>query len=240
MHSISLVSFCIVLLVLIIVMILCTLTRKLTAAASLTAGAVGLLVYLGAGYGGLLLLGAFFIMGVAATSHQKARKAQLAGASTHPERRTPGQVLANGGVAAIASLLAWLDTSHANAYTLMMAASLASATADTLSSELGVIYGRRHYNILSFKKEQPGPDGVVSMEGTLLGAAGALIIALLYAACFGANICILYIAAAGILGNLADSILGASLERKQVIGNNTVNLLNTLFAALVAGALYLL
>jgi uncharacterized membrane protein len=39
---------------------------------------------------------------------------------------------------------------------------------------------------------------------------------------------------AGIFGNLCDSILGASLERKQFIGNNTVNFLNTLFAAIFA------
>jgi uncharacterized membrane protein len=38
---------------------------------------------------------------------------------------------------------------------------------------------------------------------------------------------------AGFTGNIADSILGASLERKGWIKNDLVNLLNTLVAALV-------
>jgi uncharacterized membrane protein len=43
---------------------------------------------------------------------------------------------------------------------------------------------------------------------------------------------------AGVMGNLADSVLGAALERRHYIGNDTVNFLNTLFAALVAGIFY--
>jgi uncharacterized membrane protein len=37
----------------------------------------------------------------------------------------------------------------------------------------------------------------------------------------------------GTIGNLADSILGATYERKGAIGNNAVNFLNTLIAALL-------
>jgi uncharacterized membrane protein len=42
---------------------------------------------------------------------------------------------------------------------------------------------------------------------------------------------------AGTAGNLADSVLGATLERRGVLDNNTVNFLNTLTGALVAGGL---
>ena len=43
----------------------------------------------------------------------------------------------------------------------------------------------------------------------------------------------LIIILAAIIGNLADSVLGASLERKHYLGNDVVNFLNTLTSALV-------
>ncbi|MFY0254174.1 DUF92 domain-containing protein [Chitinophaga sp. 30R24] len=228
----SLLEIIIVLLVLIAVVIICIKTNKLTIPAALTGGVIGFLIWLGAGVGGLVLLGVFFFLGVKATSHRRALK--MVPGEQHQEKRSSGQVFANGGMAAIMALLALLDTDREALYRMMMAAALASATADTLSSELGMIYGRNFYNIISFKEELKGLDGVVSLEGTLLGAAGALIIAVVYALFFGitGNVIIVFIA--GNVGNLADSWLGATLERKQRIGNNTVNFLNTLLAALVA------
>ncbi len=78
-------------------------------------------------------------------------------------------MLANGGVAALAGLPAWLYPQQAGLWQLAAAASLASASADALSSELGSIYGRSFYNILTFKKDKCGLDGVISLEGTLWG-----------------------------------------------------------------------
>jgi uncharacterized protein (TIGR00297 family) len=221
----------------IIVMMLCIKTKKLTIPASLVAGIVGILIFTGAGYTGIIMLGSFFITGILATAHKKQLKAV---AGVHPQERTVGQVLANGGVAAGIATLAIFDPEHASIYIIMLAGSLASATADTLSSELGMVYGKNFYNILNFRREQKGLDGVISMEGTLIGAAGALIIAAIYAIAYGADLHCLIIAVAGILGNVSDSVLGAALERKRYIGNDVVNFLNTLFAALVALLLIIL
>ncbi|HZX59247.1 MAG TPA: DUF92 domain-containing protein, partial [Mucilaginibacter sp.] len=60
--------------------------------------------------------------------------------------------------------------------------------------------------------------------------AGSAIIAFIY--CLNVGRTFWLIVLAGTIGNLADSVLGAKYERKGKIGNNTVNFLNTLIAAL--------
>lgn len=212
-------------------------SRKLTTIAGISAFLTGLAIYLGDGIAGLTMLGSFFILATLATAHKKERKRKL---EPHAEEgRNAGQVFANGGIAALAGLLMFLFPLYSEALSLMLAAALSSATADTLASELGMVYGRHPFHILSFKREHPGPDGVVSIEGLLLGMAGALIIGIIYGFFHGFSIVsLIIILLSGTLGNLMDSLLGATLERKQVIGNNMVNLLNTLFAAFAAWLMY--
>jgi uncharacterized protein (TIGR00297 family) len=212
--------------IIIVIVLLCIKTRKLTVPAAIVAGIVAELCYLGGGYTALMLLGAFFAMGVLATRHKK----QLKGGES--EQRTVGQVLANGGIAALCCAVAILNKSQI--YLIMAAGSLAAATADTLSSELGMVYGRRFFNILTFKKEARGLDGVISIEGTLIGAMGALIIACLHCSAYGFGRSCWVIVLAGVTGNVVDSVLGATVERKRIVRNDGVNLLNTLTGAIVA------
>jgi uncharacterized protein (TIGR00297 family) len=207
--------------------------KKLTLAGAATGAIVGLLMYKGAGLTGLIILAAFFISASWATKWQLAKKVAIGAAEENKGRRTAGQVLANGGVSALLGAATWFFPEYTSVITLMIAGSFAAATADTLSSELGMVYGRRFYNILTFKKEEPGPDGVVSIEGTLIGLVGAILIATVYSIGFGWGIGFCWICLAGFTGNLVDSILGATLERKGWIGNNVVNFLNTGVGALV-------
>jgi uncharacterized protein (TIGR00297 family) len=96
-----------------------------------------------------------------------------------------------------------------------------------------MVYGKRFFNIISFRADRCGMDGVISLEGTLIGIAGSCIIAAIYALGSGWDINFCFIVIAGTIGNLTDSILGALFERKGKIGNDAVNFLNTLAAALV-------
>jgi uncharacterized protein (TIGR00297 family) len=205
--------------------------KKLTLAGAVTGAIVGLLMYKGAGLTGLMILAAFFITAIWATKWQVAKKTAIGAAEENKGRRTSGQVLANGGVAALLGALSWYHPAYSPILQIMMAGSFAAATADTLSSELGMVYGRRFYNILTLKKDQRGLDGVVSLEGTLIGMLGAILIAIVYSIGFGWGLSFCWIVLAGFIGNLADSILGASVERKGWIGNNWVNFLNTAVGA---------
>lgn len=226
-----------ILLFLLVIMAISVKKKKITLPAAFTAAGIGLLVLQAGQIRGILMLLTFFLLSVWATAHKKTIKAKLHPDNLADQGRNSGQVLANGGVAGLCAILSIIDPQHLEVYLLMMAASLAAALADTLSSELGMVYGRRFYHIVTFKKEANGLDGVVSMEGLWIGTAGAAIIALLYA---GFDKKALIVVFAGVLGNLMDSILGATLERRGLMGNNMVNFLNTLFAAVAALAMYTL
>ena len=206
--------------------------KKLTTRGGIAAAFVGIAVYAGSNYKGLAMLGAFFILGTLATAWRQNEKMPLKAKTDRSSARNAGQVIANGGVAAIMGILAILFPLHADVLKLMLAASLSAATADTLSSELGMLYGRRFFNVLNFKPEQKGLDGVISIEGVLIGLAGSCVIAIIYTGINLFNVQFLLIIIAGTIGNLADSILGAMFERKQYLSNDQVNFFNTLIAAL--------
>jgi uncharacterized protein (TIGR00297 family) len=215
--------------------------KKLTPLAALTGVITGWAIYIGDGYRGLAELALFFLLGTAATAWKKNEKLTIKGNAAHQPTRNTGQVLANGGIAAILGILAFLCPLHHDLYSGMLAASLASATSDTLSSELGILYGRRTINILTGKPDERGADGVISLEGLLIGLAGSAIIAATHTT-IGASApnparTAAIITLSGLFGNLADSLLGATLERKGLLSNDVVNFCNTAIAALFAGAL---
>jgi uncharacterized protein (TIGR00297 family) len=217
--------------------VLSVVTHKLNTVAAITGVAIAVLIFLGANYIGIAMLAAFFILGSVATSWKMNLKVQMGYAEKNKGRRTAGQVLANGGVAAIGGLLAFAFPPEEKLFQLMIAASLASATADTLSSELGTVYGKKFFNIITFKKDTRGENGVISIEGTVIGIIGSAIIAAIYSAAFGWDENFLWIIIAGTIGNISDSILGALLEGKNLLSNNAVNFLNTLIAAFIAALL---
>jgi uncharacterized protein (TIGR00297 family) len=212
--------------------------KKLTVPAAFTGLVCGLLIYVGAGYPGILMLTIFFLGGTIATSWGS-RKKMVLNRPGDSARRKSSQVLANSGAATLMALMMVIFRGYDDVLIVMLAAGLASALADTLSSELGVLYGSRFYNCITWKKDERGLDGVISLEGTLIGIAGATVIAIIYAAAEGFNAGFFIIIGAGAAGNFSDSFLGASLERRSILNNDCVNFLSTLFAA-VAALLFLL
>ncbi len=188
------------------------------------------------------------LLAFAATRLGRAKKERL-GTAERRTGRSAAQVAANLGVAALATsefAQSWIADrgwfahaarAPAPLFTAALAA-MAEAAADTVSSEIGQVFGGRPRMITNLQAVEPGRDGAVSLTGTVAGGvaagivAGAGTLALRGDARVFAASC-----GAGVFGLLFDSLLGATLEQCGWLNNDAVNFLSTATAAAVALAL---
>lgn len=214
--------------------------EKLTFYGAIYGGILAGCIYTGAGFSGLLALGFFFVAALMATSWKKTIKIQRGWAERKPGRRNAIQVLANGSIAGLCAICSYFYPQKAMLFELMLVGSLSAAISDTLASELGVIYGKNQYNILTWKKGRRGDNGVISFEGIVAGIVGSIGLAIVFTLMQENGRHFYWIIIAGLSGNLIDSILGASLENKGLISNEVVNCINTLSGAIVMCVFYFL
>ena len=200
-----------------------------------TSGAVcgfllGVAVYMGYGYKSFLMMFGFFVLGSVATRLGYARKAARGVAEKRGGARNYRQALANTLAGAFFSILV-ITTHREAAFLMALIAAFAEAAGDTVASEIGQWASSRARLITTFKPVPAGEDGGVSLAGSFAGlAASALIVALGWrlGICGRPGAIIAFSAAAA--GNLLDSILGATLQRRGLLTNNTVNFAGTSFA----------
>jgi uncharacterized protein (TIGR00297 family) len=200
---------------------------------------LGVAVYLGWGYKSFLLMFAFFLIGSVATRVGYARKAARGVAEKRGGARSWREALANSLAGAFFALLV-ITTHHEGAFLMALIAAFAEATGDTVSSEIGQWISERAYLITTFKPVVAGENGGVSLGGSI---AGGLASALVVALGFGMGLCgragIIIALSAALAGNLLDSVLGATLERRGLITNGIVNFAGTSVAGAVALAIAL-
>jgi uncharacterized protein (TIGR00297 family) len=206
---------------------------------ALSAVLIGTLITASLGLGGFGLMAAFFVIGSAVTRLGYRIKAARGIAQEKGGARGWRNAWANGGIPALLALFAAMARGETRAFfVLAYAASVATAAADTCSSEVGKAYGRRTVLITTLRPVAPGTEGAVSLEGTLAGFAAAAAIALLGAALglYGMPAAIVA-ALAGLLGSLAESVIGTVAERRGFLDNDQLNALNTALGAAAAYAL---
>ena len=155
------------------------------------------------------------------------RQSKADGISKKGSQRDIVQVYANGGIPLIFTI-AWYLSNYSTVWLYWaFLASLASATADTWETEIGSFSKKLPLNILTWKRVSKGYSGGVSFFGTiggLLGATSIVAIAYFNGSLFWDPILIVVIIAAGFLGTIVDSILGASIQAKftcEVCGKST-------------------
>ncbi len=205
--------------------------KGVTPGGALAGFAVALTIYLGAGFSGFAVLFGVFLLTAVATRWRHDTKAEH-GKVQPSSGRDGWQVFANL-FAAAAICGACIAYPHAFVFLIPgVVAALAEAAADTVSSETGEAIRGRTYIIVGFSPVEAGLDGGISVGGTLWGALAALTVGVLAWMTGLLDMQWAFIAAAcGFTGMLFDSLLGATLERRGILGNDGVNFLSTVFAA---------
>jgi uncharacterized protein (TIGR00297 family) len=217
------------------------LVRAIDLRGAAVAVALGVAISAGLGLPGLSLMIVFAALATGATRLGYRSKAARGIAQEQGGARGWRHALANGAVPALLAVLAAMAAPGLrDLLGLAYAAAVATAAADTCSSELGKAYGRRTFLITTRRPVPPGTEGGVSLEGTLGGFAGALAVGAIGVGMglFGVNAALL-VAVAGLLGSLAESVIGAVAARRRrrddlESNDHLLNAANTVLGALFA------
>ena len=177
---------------------------------------IGTVIFGIGGWQWAILLLTFFITSSALSRAFKNRKQRLNEKFSKGYERDAGQVLGNGGLAALfaalhafypESIIPWVG----------FAASLAAVNADTWATELGVLNPSPPLMITDLRmRVEKGTSGGISLWGTSASLLGSSLIALLAVLLSPTGILNsghwLLITIAGLAGSLFDSFLGATVQ----------------------------
>jgi uncharacterized protein (TIGR00297 family) len=189
--------------------------HSLDKSGALAAVLEGTLIFGFGGWRWAILLLAFFVSSSGLSHAFKGRKRSLGEKFSKGSRRDAGQVLSNGGLAA---LFAALHPFFPDAVWVWVgfAAALAAVNADTWGTELGVLNPSAPRLITRLRQRvEKGTSGGVSLAGSVASFAGAALLGIL-AGFFsptgaGVNLALL-VTLAGFAASLFDSFLGATVQ----------------------------
>ena len=191
---------------------------------------------------------AFFVIGSVASKYGWRYKRRR-GISENPKGRGVWNVLGNGGVALACAVIFFLTQQEIFLYAYI--GSIASACADTVATEMGQLSRKRPVLMASFRKVPAGTTGAISLFGEIMAFMGSAVIAAIPLFYFGylgfwnfGGFAVITVA--GFLGCQVDSLIGSSLEMRdlkkkrgiRLFNNHSTNFLSTLAAAVICGILY--
>ncbi len=195
-------------------------------------GAVGAMLTgtLHFGFGGLtwgLTLIAFFVSSTFLSRYKEREKEPIATQYAKGGRRDFGQTLANGGAGAVLAVCfnlhptVWLFAAFVGV--------MATVAGDTWATELGVLSRRPPRLVTTGRAVHAGTSGGITPFGTgatLVGGLAMGLVAWGLAATFGSGIGAWWVAlaglVAGLVGSLADSLLGATVQAQYRDATGTI------------------
>ncbi|HLC36514.1 MAG TPA: DUF92 domain-containing protein [archaeon] len=203
---------------------------------------VGVITYLLGGIISFYLMILFYVSAESLT--RIARKIKRKGKH---EIRTTGNILGNSGAALIVLALGSTELMlngfrfpglMFQGFNVAFFGAMAAALSDTLSGEIGMLSKKKPFLITTLKEVETGTDGGISFLGLFAGIIFSALIGLIFHYLTGSFAGLIAVTAAGFIGTLTDSLLGATFERKKVLNNTSVNFLASLTGAVIAVLLF--
>jgi uncharacterized protein (TIGR00297 family) len=200
---------------------------------------MGLLIVSFTDFRWFVLMLSFFVIGGIFTKYKYDYKRAIGIAQEGGGARGYRNVFGNGIVALVCAIAFGITGN-----TLLIIAyigAIATATGDTLASEIGQTYRKLPRLITDLRFVPHGTDGGITSLGeysALAGAGAIAIIAVLLGV--GALNTLVPVILGGFFGANVDSVLGAVLERRHYLTNSSVNLLATVAGALASVVIFVL
>ena len=216
--------------------------KLLTPAGTINAWGLGVVVWGTLGWRGYGVVLFYFLVGSAVTRIGMAQKEAEGIAEKRGGARGPENVWGSAftatmcaiGVAAIK--FGWLDPNWESLLILGYVASFATKLSDTTASEVGKAYGKSTFLITTLKPVPRGTEGAISLEGTLAGIVGGILISLVAYSLGMINFQgIIICTIAAFVATNVESVIGATLQSDiDWLSNELVNVINTIIGAVVA------
>ena len=181
---------------------------------------VGYAIFLGGGWQWFVVIASFFILGVGFTWFKYEYKKKLGSAQEKGGARNWPNILANGGLAAIFGLGELV--SGWSVFTVLYLGAMSAAASDTVATELGLLNKSPPRLITRLGTTvMPGTSGGVTglgFFGTLLAslAIGLIAASLGILGSLSYPLVVLTAVVGGVAGSVADSVIGATVQRKGV------------------------
>ncbi|MDB9524651.1 TIGR00297 family protein [Oscillatoria sp. CS-180] len=219
--------------------------KLLTPAGYCHAWILGVLVWGCLGWRGYTVVMVYFLVGSVVTRIGKAEKEAAGIAEKRSGVRGPENVWGSALTATLCALgvalinynvLPNISAIWMTLLSLGYVASFATKLSDTTASEVGKAYGKRTFLITTLQPVPAGTEGAVSLEGTLAGLLGSIVIAAVgwstgLITLIGVLLCLV---AAFIATNL-ESVIGAAFQDNLPwLTNELVNIINTTIGAIAA------